>query len=310
MRVLAGDIGGTHARLAVVEIGGGRARLLSERSYSSPAASGLAPLVAEFLGGEPARPASACFAIAGPVVDGRVAGTNLPWAVEARSLGNAIGIPGTRLINDFAAVGFGIAYLGPEALVTLQPGAPEERGPIAVFGPGTGLGAGFLLRDGDGYRVCASEGGHATWAPRTADELVLHAFLSKRFVHVSCERVISGPGLVAIYESLTGRVDESAAISERALAGTDPAACRALDLFVAAFGAAAGNLALTVLATAGVYLAGGIAPRIIARLRDGPFLEAFLRKGRMAELLARIPVHVVMTPDVGLLGAAAAAAGP
>jgi glucokinase len=138
-------------------------------------------------------------------------------------------------------------------------------------------------------------------------ELALHAFLSKRFDHVSCERVISGPGLVAIYESLTGRVEDSAAISERAQTGADPAAVEALDLFAAAFGAEAGSLALTVLATGGVYLAGGIAPRIVAKLEDGTFLTAFRHKGRMAALLARVPVQVVMSPDVGLLGAAAAA---
>lgn len=310
MRVLAGDIGGTHARLALVEIGGGQARILEDRTYSSQAARGLAPLVEEFLRGKTERPAKASFGIAGPVVDGKVAGTNLPWAVAARALGEAICIPATTLINDFAAVGYGIRFLRADDVVTLQRGEPEEHGPIALLGAGTGLGAGFLLWEGNGYRVCASEGGHVTWAPRTADELALHAFLSKRYEHVSCERVISGPGLAAIYESLTGRLEDSAAISERAMAGADPDATRSLDLFVAAFGAAAGNVGLTVLATAGVYLAGGIAPRIVAKLREGAFLAAFRSKGRMAGLMARLPVHVVTTPDVGLLGAAAAVAGP
>ena len=310
MRVLAGDIGGTHARLALVEIGGGQARVLEDHSYSSQAARGLAPLVEEFLRGTTERPLKASFGIAGPVVDGKVAGTNLPWAVAAQALGEAIGIPATTLINDFAAVGYGIPFLGAADLVTLQPGEPEERGPIALLGAGTGLGAGFLLWGEGGYRVCSSEGGHVTWAPRTADELALHAFLATRYEHVSCERVISGPGLAAIYESLTGRHDDSAAISERAMAGADPAAVRSLDLFVGAFGAAAGNLGLTVLATAGVYLGGGIAPRIVAKLREGAFLAAFRSKGRMAGLLARLPVHVIMSPDVGLLGAAAAVAGP
>jgi len=308
MRVLAGDIGGTHARLALVEVGRRRARMLEDRTYSSQDAPGLAPLIEDLLRGKPRRPGKACFGIAGPVVDGEVAGTNLPWSVEARALGKAIGIPDTRLINDFAAVGFGLPLLGPGDVTTLQAGEPELHGPIALLGAGTGLGAGFLLWEGGDYRVCSSEGGHASFAPRTVRELALHAFLSKRFDHVSCERVISGPGLAAIYESLTGRVEDSAAISERAQAGADAAAVEALDLFAAAFGAEAGSLALTILATGGVYLAGGIAPRIVAKLEDGTFLTAFRHKGRMGALLARVPVQVVMSPDVGLLGAAAAAA--
>ena len=307
MRVLAGDIGGTHARLALVEVERGGAWVREDRTFPSHEAPGLAPLIEEFLRGKRPRPRRACFGIAGPVANGRVAGTNLPWSVEAGALGEAIGIRDIRLINDFAAVGYGIPLLGADDLVTLQRGEPMERGPIAVFGPGTGLGAGFLLWEGGSYRVCPSEGGHVTFAPRTADELALHAFLSKRYEHVSCERVVSGPGLADIYESLTGRHDESAEISERAMAGTDPAAARSLDLFVAAFGAAAGNLGLTVLATAGVYLAGGIAPQIVTKLREGAFLAAFRSKGRMAGLLSRLPVHVIMSPDVGLLGAAAAA---
>jgi len=307
VRVLAGDIGGTHARLALVEVERGGAWVREDRTFPSQEAPGLAPLIEEFLRGKRPRPRRACFGIAGPVANGRVVGTNLPWSVEAGALGEAIGIRDIRLINDFAAVGYGIPLLGADDLVTLQRGEPVERGPIAVFGPGTGLGAGFLLWESGSYRVCPSEGGHATFAPRTAGELALHAFLSKRYEHVSCERVISGPGLAGIYESLTGRGDDAGAISERALAATDPAAIEALDLFAATFGAEAGSFALTVLATGGVYLAGGIAPRIVAKLEDGAFMAAFRCKGRMAELLERVPVHVIMSPDVGLLGAAAAA---
>jgi glucokinase len=307
VRVLAGDIGGTHTRLALVEIGRAAARVLMDRTVPSHSAPSLAPLIVDFLRVLPDRAERACFGIAGPVVGGMVRATNLPWTIEARTLGAAIGIPDTSLINDFEAVGYGIPLLAPQELVTLQAGEPVERGPIAVLGAGTGLGAGFLLWEAGGYRVHPSEGGHASFAAQTPRELALLAFLAKRYEHVSCERVLSGPGLVAIFESLAGRVDESAAISERALAGTDPAAVEALDLFAAAFGAAAGNLALTVLATGGVYLAGGIAPQIVAKLRDGTFMAAFRRKGRLAPVLERVPVRIVMSPDVGVLGAAAAA---
>jgi glucokinase len=307
VRVLAGDIGGTHARLAVVEIAGGAARVEVDRTVPSHAAPALAPLIEEFLKGLPDRPGRACFGVAGPVVNGTVRATNLPWTIEARALAAAIGIPDTTLINDFEAVGFGVPLLGAEDLVTLQRGEPADQGPIALIGAGTGLGEGLLLWESGGYVVHPSEGGHASFAPETARELALLAFLAARHGHVSSERVISGPGLVAIFESLTGRQEESATISERALAGTDPAAVEALDLFAAAFGAAAGNLALTVLATGGVYLAGGIAPRIVKKLQDGTFIAAFRRKGRLAPVLERMPVRVVMSGDVGVLGAAAAA---
>ena len=308
MRVLVGDIGGTNARVGLVETNA-RLRLIEERTFRSSGASGLAPLVEEFLSGAAERPTRACFAVAGPVVDGEVRATNIPWKVSAAMLSEALHIPLVRLINDFEAVGHGVLQLAPGDLATLQPGDPDPLGPVALLGAGTGLGAGYLTRDGGAYRVHASEGGHATFAPETARERAVAAFLARRFEHVSIERIVSGAGLAAIYEALSGTLADPETVSARGLSGSDAAAVEALDIFAAAYGAAAGNLAVTLLATGGVYLAGGIAPLLIDKLKDGAFLEAFRRKGRLEPVLARIPVHVIMSPAVGLLGAAAVAAG-
>jgi len=308
LRVLSGDIGGTNARIALVETGE-RLRVLEERTFQSRESGGLAPLVEEFLSGSRERPTRACFAVAGPVVAGEVQATNIPWIVNAAALSQALDIPQVRLINDFEAVGHGALQLLPDDLVTLQAGDPDPLGPVAYIGAGTGLGAGYITRDGAAYRVHPSEGGHVTFAPETTRDRALGAFLARRFDHVSTERAVSGAGLAAIYEALSGSIAEPEAVSARGLSGSDPAAVEALDLFTAAYGAAAGNLALTVLATGGVYLAGGIAPLLIEKLKDATFLDAFRRKGRLEPLLARIPVHVIMSPSVGLLGAGAVAAG-
>jgi len=213
--------------------------------------------------------------------------------------------------------------LGPSDLLTLQEGSPIPQGPIALIGAGTGLGQGFLLWEGDHYRVLPSEGGHGDFAPRGELQTGLLQFLRRRFGRVSWERLLSGAGMVNAYNHLLAsgvaperetvrdemeKEDPAAVITRHGLEKTDDLSDRALDLFCDVLGAQAGNLALTVIATGGVYLAGGIAPRIAERLKSGPFLTAFRDKGRMAELLSRIPVHVIMNPNVGLLGAAAVAA--
>jgi glucokinase len=321
VRVLAADIGGTHARLAIVDIGARAIRVVRSRRYKSREFPGLAPIVHDFLREEREPPAHAGFGIACPVVNGECRTPNLPWSVDARRLAVEIGIPRTRLLNDLDAIAYGLARLGPDDIVTLQVGKPAEHGVIALIGAGTGLGQAFVIWDGARYRPYASEGGHASFAPETELERELHRALSARFGHVSFERILSGPGLVNIYQFLAARdpararpdisaeiaADGPVAISRHALAGTDPLCAEALDLFARVYGAQAGNLALTVLATGGVYVVGGIAPAIIDKLTDGPFLSAFRGKGRMGTLLANIPVHVVMNPSVGLLGAAVAA---
>lgn len=309
MLILAADIGGTNTRLALIEMTGSRARIVERETAPSRTLSALAPRVLQFLAGKPG-PARACFAVAGPVANGTVRTTNLPWTIRTAELARVIGIPDTVLINDFAAVGESLPLLGPGELATLQAGERDPAGPVALIGAGTGLGQGFLFHDGTRYRVRASEGGHTSFAARTAREWALCTWLAERLGPVSWESVLSGRGLSACYQYLSGSPapEEPAAISARGLDGSDPAAGEALDLFAAAYGAQAGNLALTVLATGGVYVAGGIAPRLIGKLSDGTFMRAFREKGELEAFQARVPVQVIMSPDAGLLGAAVVAA--
>jgi glucokinase len=322
--VLAGDIGGTHARLALADVEGAAVRVVREHRYPSRDYDGLAPIVREFLRETGAGPARACFGVACQLERDECRAANLPWTIRVAALGAAIGIPGAAVINDFSAAGHGIACLGPSDIVALQDGERDPTGPIALIGPGTGLGEGFLLWDGTRYRVHPSEGGHASFAPRGERQSGLAAYLRQRYGHASSERVLSGPGIADTYRYLASRdpaaesaevraamarEDPAAVVTERALAGSDPLCVAALDLFVDALGSAAGDLALTVVATGGVYLAGGIAPRVVERLRGEGFLRAFREKGRKAGFLSTVPVHVIVNPDVGLLGAAVAAAG-
>ncbi|MFA7243222.1 MAG: glucokinase [Sulfuricellaceae bacterium] len=322
--VLAGDIGGTKTwlRLSTSCASNGDA-VLREQRYDSAAFSGLEPMLVDFLAG--AQPVSACFGVAGPV-QGRIAKiTNLPWRIEADAIAAQFALPAVALINDFQAVAYGIEALAASDLLTLQAGQAQKHGPRAVIGAGTGLGEGYLVwRDG-GYQALPSEGSHADFAPADELQAELWRYLAQRHGHVSWERVVSGPGLAAIYEFLRRRGkltessalasamrdgDPSAAISEHALQHHDALALAALELFVAAYGAEAGNLALKILATGGVFVAGGIAPKIADLLKTGGFLRAFLAKGRFAGLLATLPVHVVLNPQVGLLGAEVVAKMP
>jgi glucokinase len=320
--VLAGDVGGTNARLALVELEGRDARIVRERRYPSRAYPGLPPIVRGFFEENGTRPDRACLALACPVAGDECTAPNLPWTVNARTLAAEIGIPGTTIINDFTAVGYGLELLVPSDLVTLQEGSPTPQGTIALIGAGTGLGQGFLVWQGDHYRVLPSEAGHTDFAPSGELQTGLLGELRRRFGRVSWERLLSGAGIVNIYGYLAASAaapeqaavrremeheDPASVISRHGLAGTDELSDRALELFCEIFGAQAGNLALTVVATGGVYLAGGIAPRIAQRLGAGSFLRAFRDKGRLSDLLSRVPVHVIMNPSVGLLGAAAVA---
>ena len=317
--ILAGDVGGTHARLALFDARGEELKLIVEQVYASHSYPNLEAIVAEFLRSNSGKPDSAGIGVAGPVRDGRCVATNLPWIVDAATLRASTGLAKITLLNDLEANAFGIATLAPMDFETLQKGRPEPRGSAAVISAGTGLGEAGMHWDGAMLRPFASEGGHSSYAPEGELEGELFQYLAKRYGHVSCERVLSGPGLVNIYEYLrdSGRGSEppgfgkelkagdpSAVISEAALAKRNELCIAALDIFVRIYGAEVGNVALKFLATAGVYLGGGIAPKILQKLKEPAFLEAFLAKGRMRPLLEAMPVLVILNENTALRGAA------
>lgn len=322
MRVLAGDIGGTKVLLQIAEADGRSCRVHAEARYESAQYPDFMLLVEEFLRLTRVHDLrAACFGIAGPVrptADGEAADvTNLPWRIESGALVRELKIPRVRLINDFQAVGYGIAALGAEDFAVMQQGQRQPRATCALIGAGTGLGQGLLVWANDYYEAVATEGGHADFAPIDEVQMDLLGYLRGRFGRVSYERILSGPGLVNVYGFFLARgipgapgllqaEDPPAAITKAALAAEDPAAVETLRLFVRVYGAQCGNLALTCLATGGVYIAGGIAAKLLPALRKGEFVRAFSDKGRMSALLATIPIDVILNPRVGLIGAALA----
>ena len=321
--VLAGDVGGTKTNLAVyaVDAGQGR-RVVREASFPSRRYTALETVLAEFMAAGGETIGAAAFGIAGPVIDDAVVTTNLPWRVEARALSAHMGGVKVRLMNDLEATAYGALFLAPEDLVTLNPGTPRT-GNRAIIAAGTGLGQAFSTWDGTRYHPVATEGGHADFAPRDEVEMGLLAFLRPQYDHVSWERLLSGPGLVNIYrfftESLARPVspalatamaggDPAAAIGAAAVGGTSPTAVEAVDLFIRLYGAQAGNLALTTMAVGGIYVGGGIAPKLLPRLTAaGAFVSGFTTKGRYASLMSQIPVWVILDPKTARLGAAVAA---
>jgi glucokinase len=324
VRVLAGDVGGTKTALALVEISGNRCRVLRAERYQSGEHRGLEEVVASFLSSESRRPAAAGFGVAGPVRDGRSKVTNLTWRLDAAHLARAMEIRRVTLVNDFTANALGLRFLGPGQTATLARGRADPSGPIALLGAGTGLGEAVLLRTARGDAVVASEGGHVDFGPRSPLEDRLVAFLRRRFGRVTRERILSGSGLVLVYQFLrragvarSGAAaraeiraadDRAAVISGLGLAHRDRLCRSALDRFVEIYGSETGNLALQYRATGGVYVAGGIAPKILPALKSGRFLKAFRDKAPMKDLLAGVPVRVVLDPQLGLYGAAAAGA--
>lgn len=311
VHVLGADVGGTKTLLRLARIGGEAATVAEER-FDSAAWPALTPMLQTFLAGKPA-PSAACIAVACPVDSRRVRLTNRDLWIDADEIAQSCRIREVRLINDFVAVGYGIETLGAEDLLTLQAGAEKAGAPRVALGAGTGLGEALLAWQGDHYEVVASEGGHVDFAPTDEEQIGLLRFLMARHGHVSYERILSGSGLVAVYEYLAQDLPviptalEAAAIAEAALKESDPLAARALDLFLRIYGAQAGNLALTAWAQGGVYVAGGVATHVLPRLKNGIFLEAFRAKGRYRDVLGSVPLHVVTNPTVGLAGAVAAA---
>jgi glucokinase len=321
--LLAGDIGGTNTRLALVDLAG---RTVREQALPSRSFATFEAAAREFLGERPPRISAAAFGIAGPVVAGSVKTTNLPWHLDERTLSRRLGIPRVRLLNDLVSIGLGAAFAPPRKLARLRGSAPKRRGgAVAVIAAGTGLGEAGLVWDGKTLVPCGSEGGHGDFAPRSRIEWELHEFLARRLGgHVSYERVVSGPGLGNVYDflreakklretagaaqALAEAPDRNRRIAELGLGKKSPVCARALEIFLGVYGAESGNLALRFLATGGVFIAGGIAATLLSRLRKGPFLPAFLDKGRFRPLLAKVPIHVVLDSNIGLAGAARFAA--
>lgn len=317
--ILAGDIGGTKSLLAFYEPAGDPHTPAEERSLPSPKYPSLADLLREFLAAAKHKATRACLAVPGPVVEHRSSTPNLPWpAVDARELSEVVGAE-VILLNDLEATGYGIATLRDHELHCLSEGKAQPGGNAALIAPGTGLGECILFWDGTMHRPSASEGGHATFAPRNEIEIGLLRYLLRRYNHVSYDRIVSGKGLVNIYhylrdsgsaepawlrEEMSKASEAAAAISRLALEGRSELCARALDLWAASFGAEAGNLALTALATFGVYLGGGIAPKILSKLSDGTFLSAFRSKGRLSPLVEAMPVRVILNDKAALYGAA------
>jgi glucokinase len=346
--LLAGDIGGTKTILRLVNAQTDhdtpdiKLSTLYEQRYVSHDFFDLVPMVQQFLKAaivaldRVLQPEKACFAIAGPVVGNTSKLTNLGWSLTTERLTQELQISQVSLINDFAAVGYGVLGLGKDDLFTLQVGKPETAAPIAVIGAGTGLGQGFLIHRSGLYQVFSSEGGHADFAPRSELEFQLLRYLQDKhdLERISVERVVSGQGIVAIYQFLRDRqpdrespdvgeairtwereagreektIDPAAMISQAALQRRDRLSEQTMQLFVEAYGAEAGNLALKLLPYGGLYVAGGIAAKNLSLIQEGSFLRSFTDKGRMRPLMERIPVHLVLNPQVGLIGAALFAA--
>jgi glucokinase len=314
---LAGDIGGTKTLLSIGTAD--KREVLANKSYVSAAYAGLADIIDEFLAEAGiGHISAACFALAGPVTGRVVKLTNLPWVVDGDELAKRYRMSHVALINDFEAVGHGIAALQAADLLTLQAGVEQAQGVRLAVGAGTGLGVAWLSWQEGAYKVHSSEGGHMDFAPADDMQCLLLRYLQHRHAHVSYERIVSGPGLLAIYEFMrdTGLAtpsaqllaameseDAAAALTQFAQAGDEAIARMTVDLFLSVYGAFVGNLALAALPRGGIYIAGGIAAKISAKMQSGEFINAFLSKGRFDELLATLPVHMVLNPHIGLMGA-------
>jgi glucokinase len=322
--IIAGDVGGTKTHLGIYEVDGHgpNLRALSGRIYDSRVFRGLDAICVDFMRDLP-RPDAACFGIPGPIIRGVSHATNLPWEVEENALAETIGVRRLKLVNDLQATALGVPHLAADETVVLQKGESIPGGNIAVIAAGTGLGEAGLIAGESGYTAIASEGGHCDFAPRGEEQTKLMMFLADQFGHASVERALSGPGLFNIYrflkrymeqpepEWLSERLaheDPAAVINEVGSAGADLRCARAVEMFIAIYGAEASNLALKFMALGGVFIGGGIAPKMLASLNGGGFIRAFNDKGRLGELLRRIEVRVILNQATALLGAAWTAA--
>ena len=318
--ILAGDVGGTKVDLGLYEFTNGKLKPTRDKVYKAKDYPGLEVIVKEFLGAD--KVTAACFGVPGPVRDGRLRLTNLPWTLDSRELSAGLDIQHVFLINDLEANGYGVAELAPDQIYTLSEGDASQIGNRALIAAGTGLGEGLLIWNGRSHIPYPSEGGHTDYAPRNEDEIDLLRFLKEKYNgRVSFERVVAGMGLTSIYEFLrevrgmeepawlakkiVDVGDPNAVITEMALSAKSEICEKALDMFVSAYGAESGNLALKVLSVGGLYVGGGIAPRILEKLKDGTFMKAFTDKGRLSQLLINMPVRIILEPRAAQLGAAA-----
>jgi glucokinase len=318
--ILAGDVGGTKVDLALYDFTNGKLKPARDKVFKAKDYPGLEVIVKEFLGED--KVTAACFGVPGPVRDGRLRLTNLPWTLDSRELSAGLDIQHVFLINELEANGYGVAELAPDQIYTLSEGDASQIGNRALIAAGTGLGEGLLIWNGRTHIPYPSEGGHADYAPRNEDEIDLLRFLKEKYNgRVSFERVVAGMGLTSVYEflrevrgmeepawlaaKLAEVHDPNSVITEMALSAKSEICEKALDMFVSAYGAEAGNLALKVLSVGGLYVGGGIAPRIIEKLKDGTFMKAFTDKGRLSQLLINMPVRIILESRAALMGAAA-----
>jgi glucokinase len=321
MMLIAGDIGATTTRLALVSPQSGPREYIAEQEFHTADYKGLQPVVEAFLANNGGKADCACFDVAGPVIGGRAHLTNLPWEFDEEALCRGLKLKRVSLLNDLHAIAHAVPHLQPEEMVVINEGKAVPKSPIAVMAPGTGLGEAFLIWSGKDYIACSSEGGHADFAPTNPTQVGLLAFLTARYRHAAYERVCAGSGMADVYDYvrsldpaaevpafaalLLAAADRTPPILDAALhdASNNPLAAQTLRIVIDVWGAEASNLALKVLSTAGVYLAGGLPPRLLPQLKDGSFMQAFSAKGRFAEMLRAIPVRVV-TVNAALLGAA------
>lgn len=317
--VLAGDIGGTKTKLGFFILGSKRPEPVVVQTYPSTSATSLEELITRFLQEHECTVSAACLGIAGPVIHGSVKATNLPWQISEEAIKKQFGLRHVRLVNDLTATAYAVALLEDDEIFSLNLGKADPSGNIGIVAPGTGLGVALLVAHSSGFRAVASEGGHTDFAPANDVQIGLWRYLQRDMDHVSVERVLSGPGLYSIYEWLRResnqseptwlteqlqREDSSRVISEAALDSRDAVCSEALEVFVSVLGAYSGNLALTAMTSGGIYLGGGISPKILPKLREGSFMKAFTEKGRFRKLLSDMPVQVILNDEAALLGAA------
>lgn len=317
--VLAGDVGGTKTLLALFECRDSCLVELKSKKYKSHDFANLEMVVKDFLNHQKIKPQIAVFGIPGPVENGKAKSTNLPWAVDEKNLIKQTKIPTVKIINDLVSTAYDVPYLKPEEIIQIKDGACNNSGTLVVIAPGTGLGQAFLISEGNKKIIIPSEGGHADFAPTNEIEVELYLFLYKKFKHVSLERIISGNGLLNIFDYLVQSKfakpksetiekmkikDKAAVITDMAIDKKDIVCDKALEIFVSALGAHAGNLVITLLATGGVYLGGGIPYKILPKLMDKTFENSFTRKGRLEDIVEATPVYVINNNNAALHGAA------